>query len=462
MDIESGKINSQSNNSKFFESGFEWFRDLIRKMIHNGTEFENKVEKLGKNDRRIIIHSLKVGITLAFVSLLFYFSPIDGGFKSATMCAILTVVVVFEFSVGATLGKGLNRAIATFLGGALGIGVHHLANLAGEGVEPILLGAFVFLLAAVASFSRFFSGIKARYDYGVLTFILTFSLVSVSGYRIDEIEELVIHRFSTILIGCLICVLISVFVFPVWAGEDLQKLTCLNLENLGDFLETFGQQYYCFEKDGLVSLYLHGCETILNSKTAEESFVNFARWEPPHGKFRYGHPWKQYLEIGRLTRECAYRIEALTNSIKTSQTQPVEFSKMIQKDCMEMGIESSKALKELSNSIKMMTHPESVFTHLENLMTAPKNIKSSLQACTSESTNIFELMPALQVTSLLMEVIGCVENIVDSVNELSRLAKFEGSETITCSDDEAAHVVITLCALSSALQSGVSQDSCHL
>ncbi|KAI3993585.1 hypothetical protein MKX01_002598 [Papaver californicum] len=439
MDIESGKINSQSNNSKFFESGFEWFRDLIRKMIHNGTEFEDKFEKLGKNDWRIIIHSLKVGITLAFVSLLFYFSPIYGGFKSATMCAILTVVMVFEFSVGATLGKGLNRAIATFLGGALGIGVHHLANLAGEGVEPILLGAFVFLLAAVASFSRFFSGIKARYDYGVLTFILTFNLVSISGYRIDEIAELVIHRFSTILIGCLICVLISVFVFPVWAGEDLQKLTY-----------------------GLVSLYLHGCETILNSKTAEESFVNFARWEPPHGKFRYGHPWKQYLEIGRLTRECAYRIEALTNSIKTSQTQPVEFSKMIQKDCMEMGIESSKALKELSNSIKMMTHPESVFTHLENLMTATKNIKSSLQACTLESTNIFELMPALQVTSLLMEVIGCVENIVDSVNELSRLAKFEGSETIICSDDEAAHVVITLCALSSALQSGVSQDSCHL
>ncbi|KAI3954344.1 hypothetical protein MKX01_028274 [Papaver californicum] len=439
MDVDSGKINSQSNNSNFFGSGFEWFRDLIRKMIHNGTEFEDKVEKLGKNDRRIIIHSLKVGITLAFVSLLFYFSPIYGGFKSATMCAILTVVVVFEFSVGATLGKGLNRAIATISRRCFRDWRTHSSR------------CLCFPIGRRCSFSRFFPGIKARYDYGVLTFILTLSLVSVSGYRIDEIAELVIHRFSTILIGCLICVLISVF-----AETDL------NLENLGDFLETFGQQYYCFEKDGLVSLYLHGCETILDSKTSEESFVNFARWEPPHGKFRYGHPWKQYLEIGRLTRECAYRIEALTNSIKTSQTQPVEFSKMIQKDCMEMGIESSKALKELSNSIKMMTHPESVFTHLENLMTATKNIKSSLQACTLESTNIFELMPGLQVTSLLMEVIGCVENIVDSVNELSRLAKFEGSETVTCSDDEAAHVVITLCALSSALESGVSQDSCHL
>ncbi|KAI3965852.1 hypothetical protein MKX01_010809 [Papaver californicum] len=159
--------------------------------------------------------------------------------------------------------------------------------------------------------------------------------------------------------------MISVFDFPVWAGEDLQKLTCLNLEKLGDFLETFGRG---FEKDGLVPL------------DTNKSF-------PPHGKFRYGHPWKQYLEIGRLTRECAYRIEALTNSIKTSQTQSLESNKM--------------------------------------------NIKSSLQAYTLESTNIFELMPALQVATLLMEVVGCIENIVDLVNEPSHLAKFQGSETIS-------------------------------
>ncbi|KAI3997596.1 hypothetical protein MKX01_011013 [Papaver californicum] len=326
-------------------------------MIHNRGEFEDKVEKLGENDSRKIIHSFKVGITLALVSLLFYFSLIYGGFKSATMCGTLTIIVVFEFSVGATLGKGLNRAIATFLGGALGIGVHHLANLAGKGGEPILLGAFVFLLAVIK---------LMRY-----------------------------HKLLfTILIGCLICVMILVFIFYVWVGEDLKKLTCLNLENLGDFLETFGREYYCFQKD----------ESILNSKTAKKSFVNFTRWVPPHGKFRYGYPWKQFLEIGRLTRQCAYRIEALTNSIKTSQTQLVEFNKVIQKDCMEM-----------------------------------------------ESTNIFELMPILQVITLLMEVIGCIENIVDSVNELSHIAKFQGSETRTCSDDYEARVVITVCALSSAL-----------
>ena len=46
---------------------------------------------------------------------------------------------------GATLGKGLNRGLATLLAGALGVGAHHLANLSGQIGEPILLGFFVFL-----------------------------------------------------------------------------------------------------------------------------------------------------------------------------------------------------------------------------------------------------------------------------------------------------------------------------
>ena len=39
--------------------------------------------------------------------------------------------------------------------------------------------------------------------------------------------------------------------------------------------------------------------------------ANFAGWEPGHGKFRFHHPWKKYLKIGSLTRDCAYRIESL-------------------------------------------------------------------------------------------------------------------------------------------------------
>ena len=55
-----------------------------------------------------------------------------------------TTLDMHAFS-GATLGKGLNRGLATLLAGALGVGAHHLANLSGQIGEPILLGFFVFL-----------------------------------------------------------------------------------------------------------------------------------------------------------------------------------------------------------------------------------------------------------------------------------------------------------------------------
>ena len=56
-----------------------------------------------------------------------------------------TNVSIF-YNTGATLGRGLNRGLATLVAGALGFGAHYLASLAGEKGEPILLGLSVFLL----------------------------------------------------------------------------------------------------------------------------------------------------------------------------------------------------------------------------------------------------------------------------------------------------------------------------
>lgn len=50
------------------------------------------------------------------------------------------------FWTGGTLGRGLNRVMATFLAGALGFGAHYLASLGGEIGRPIMLGLFVFVL----------------------------------------------------------------------------------------------------------------------------------------------------------------------------------------------------------------------------------------------------------------------------------------------------------------------------
>jgi hypothetical protein len=62
-------------------------------------------------------------------------------------------------------------------------------------------------------------------------------LVTVSGYRIEEILQLAHQRFSTILVGGATCIIVSIFVCPVWAGEDLHELIASNLEKLANYLE---------------------------------------------------------------------------------------------------------------------------------------------------------------------------------------------------------------------------------
>ncbi|GKU93747.1 hypothetical protein SLEP1_g7314 [Rubroshorea leprosula] len=276
-------------------------------------------KKLGQDDPRRIIHSFKVGFAISLVSLFYYFQPLYDGFGSYAMWAVLTVIVVFEFSVGATLGRVLNRGLATFLAGGLGFGAYRMANLSGEMVEPILLGVFVFLLAALVTFVRFFPQMKARYDYGLLIFILTFSLISVSGYREEELLDMAYRRVSTILIGGFTAVCVCIFVCPVWAGEDLHNLVANNIEKLANFMEAFGDEYFKVAEDGESSRAscLQGYKSILNSKQAEESLANCARWEPRHGKFRFRHPWKQYLKIASLTRQCSYKVEALNNYLNS-------------------------------------------------------------------------------------------------------------------------------------------------
>lgn len=147
---------------------------------------------------------------------------------------------------------------------------------------------------------------KARYDYGLLIFILTFCMVSLSGYRDDEIAKLAYSRMLTILIGCCFTVFVCVFVCPVWAGTDLHHLVANNIESLATFfhgtnqimfgrfheriywlfdlvdrfvsesLAGFGAEYFgLLQEQGEVGkVDMQKYRTILNSKSNEESLVS--------------------------------------------------------------------------------------------------------------------------------------------------------------------------------------------
>nr|GMD44561.1 aluminum-activated malate transporter 8-like [Ipomoea batatas] len=210
---------------------------VLGKMKDKVVEIAKNVEKIGRDDPRKIVHSAKVGVALTLNSLFYYYDPLYEGFGQSGIWALLTVVFVFEFTVGATLSKGLNRASATLLAAAMGVGAKYLGDLSGDKGEPVVLGILVFILAAILTFIRFIPGIKTKYDYGVVIFILTFSMVTVSGYRTEQIIQFAHQRLSTVAIGGVTCILISVLVCPAWAGEDLQNLIAANIEKLGNSLE---------------------------------------------------------------------------------------------------------------------------------------------------------------------------------------------------------------------------------
>lgn len=84
---------------------------------------------------------------------------------------------------------------------------------------------------------RFSPQLKARYDYGMIIFILTFCLISLSDETGNELLEIAQERLLTIIIGSCIAIMVCIFICPVWIGEDLHRKIAGNIEKLADFLE---------------------------------------------------------------------------------------------------------------------------------------------------------------------------------------------------------------------------------
>ena len=108
---------------------------------------------------------------------------------------------------------------------------------------------FPHVTGSVATYMRFFPKIKKNYDYGVVIFLLTFNLITVSSYRVDNVLKIAHDRFYTIAIGCGVCLLMSLLIFPNWSGEELHNSTVLKLEGLAKSIEgTTIQQCICLDQ----------------------------------------------------------------------------------------------------------------------------------------------------------------------------------------------------------------------
>lgn len=108
-----------------------------------------------------------------------------------------------------------------------------------------------------------------------MIFILTFSLVSVSGYRVDKLLELAHQRLSTIAIGASICIFTTVLFCPVWAGQELHSLIVTNIQKLSESLNgmnyeqlTNKQTINCIHRRENLTIYIYMC-VCFSASTAE-------------------------------------------------------------------------------------------------------------------------------------------------------------------------------------------------
>ncbi|KAJ1270937.1 hypothetical protein BS78_06G089200 [Paspalum vaginatum] len=442
--MEESQTTESNNNSDGEGNGGGFLAKCQEKVFsapdrlrRSAMRFAGKMSKIARDDPRRVVHSLKVGLALNLVSVFYYVQPLFDGWGVNTIWAVITVVFVMEFTVGGTLSKGLNRAMATLVAGFLAVGAHLVAQFCGEKGEPILLGAFVFLVASAATFSRFIPEVKARYEYGMIIFILTFSMVAVASYRVEELIRFAQQRVTTIAVGVASCLFTTFFVFPIWAGEDLHKLVADNLDKLAEFLEgmeseCFGENSPCQNLEGKAFLQVY--KSVLSSKVREDSLFNFAKWEPAHGKFRFRHPWSQYQKVGTLCRQCASLMEALASYVVTlkksqypDEANP-ELCLKIRAKCRAMSSHSAKALRALSLAVRTMTIPCPTNEIPMNDMSTATKVASDFRIELSKDVDLMQMIHVAAVASLLSDIVIQVKRITESTNNLARLANFKSSE----------------------------------
>ncbi|KAL7594636.1 aluminum-activated malate transporter 9 isoform X1 [Lactuca sativa] len=443
-----------------------------------------KIWEFAKEDINRVTFSLKVGLAVLLVSLLILFQAPYQVFSTSIIWSILTVAIMFEYTVGATFHKGFNRVLGSLFAGVLAIAIAELALMSGPVAEPIIIGISIFIIGSVTSFMKLWPTF-VPYEYGFRVILFTYCLIIVSGYRSGNPIRTSIERLYSIAIGAIIAIAVNTLIFPIWAGEQLHKELVKSFNSVADSLEECVNKY--LSNDGsdhseftntLMDEFpdepqYKKCRSTLNSSAKLESLALSAKWEPPHGRFRHlFYPWSEYVKVGAVLRYCAYEVMALHGVLHSEIQAPYNLRSIFETEISEATNKAADLIRCLGKDICDMkqtiksTLVRSVRSSSERLQRAIEThaylLASSYQLSDHNSSiplpiNGFsksnqlaefkreneeegemnsqrilsvswESTAALSLatfTSLLIEFVARLDHLVEAVHHLSQMAKFQ-------------------------------------